>query len=242
MKPGLKKAAIVIMGMTLVPIAFVVIGCGGGATPTAAGLADAYTSSNLPAGYEEALPAATQLALGTFLLEGTPNAITPEQAQGLLPLWKALQGGAAQTSSEVNAVLGQIERAMTPGQLQAIAALRLTRQDLATWVQERGGNGLPAGAGAPSEGMPNRTPGPWPRGTPGAGFPGGGSSGARQTQRAAYDSLSEEERAQLMATMQAGGAPGSGFGGRAGQSGSDAGQIRLLLVPLIELLTRRAGS
>ena len=33
------------------------------------------------------LPPANQLALGTLMLEGTENAVTPAQAAALLPLW-----------------------------------------------------------------------------------------------------------------------------------------------------------
>ena len=44
--------------------------------------------------YSDALGVSDQLALGTLLLEGTGQAITPEQAAALLPLWQVIQGGA----------------------------------------------------------------------------------------------------------------------------------------------------
>ncbi len=230
MKAGLKKVAVVV-GLALVLTASVLIGCGGSVTSTPASLAEAYVSNSLPTTYDGAVPAATQLVLGTFLLEGTANAVSPEQAKVLLPLWKSLQSGAAQTAGEVNGVLRQVERAMTPQQLQAIAAMELTQEDIVAWSRQHGADMGPGGAGGFPGAMPGGTPGAWPRGTPGAGYPGGGSSGARETQRAAY-----------MATMQAGGMPAGGPGGRMGQGGAGAGQFRLLLPALIELLTQRAGS
>jgi hypothetical protein len=169
-----------------------------------------------------------------MLLEGTADAVTPEQASTLLPLWQALQGTALQNQAEVNAVLGQIERAMTAEQLQTIAAMRLTQENMATWAQERGINFAQRPGG--------------PGGTPGAMGPGGANSEARETMRAGFDSMSEEERAQMRATMQAGGMPAGGpggaggSGGRTGQGEASTGQFRFLLPPLIELLTQRVSS
>ncbi len=242
MRRGGKTAAVLLLPAILVLL--ILSGCGGEVTPTPASLAEAYVSTNLDTSYEGALPASTQLLLGTMMLEGTTNAVTPEEARTLLPLWQALQSGAAQGAAEVNAVLGQIERAMTAEQLQAIAALQLTSEDLSAWAQERGMDmgQRPGGPGGTPGAGPWGTPGAWPRGTPGPGGPGGfGDPQARETMRAGFDAMSEEERAQLMATMQAGGVPG-GFGGRTGQVRIETGQFRFLLPPLIELLTQRAGS
>ena len=80
-------------------------GCAGTGAPAAP--AD-YSSAALPASYENALPASTQLALGILRLEGAPQAVTPAQAKTLLPLWQAFQGSALQNQDEQNAVLKQI--------------------------------------------------------------------------------------------------------------------------------------
>jgi hypothetical protein len=236
MKQGWKKttAALFLLSSMAVLAAVILAACGTAATPTPASQAEAYVSSNLETSYEGALPATTQLILGTLLLEGTTDAITPEQASTLLPLWQVLQGTALQNQSEVNAVLGQIERAMTAEQLQSIAAMQLTQESMAAWAQK---NGMDMGQWAGG-----------PGGTPGAMGPGGANSEARETMRAGFDSVSEEERAQMRATMQAGGMPAGGpggaggFGGRPEQSGASTGQFRFLLPPLIELLTQRVGS
>jgi len=251
MRQGWKKTVVVMLAMVSAALlaTITLAACGTAATPTAASLVEAYVSGNLPTGYEGALPAASQLILGTLRLEGTANAVTTEQAKTLLPLCKSLQSGAVQGAAEVNAVLGQIERAMASEQIQAIAAMRLTQEDMASWVQESGMAQRPGGG-------PGDTPGAGPRGTmgvppgvtPGAGGAPGGDSSARETMRAGFDSMSEEERAQVMATMQAGGGgPAGGFGGQPGQRGQGgqsgaSGQFQFLLTPLIEILTQRAGS
>ncbi len=238
MRQGWKRAGRVALAVVLVTVLAVPLlaGCGDGATPTPASLAEAYASSNLDTSYEGALPAATQLALGTLLLEGTANAVTPQQAGTMLALWQALRGGALQDQAEVSAVLGQVERAMTPDQLAAIAAMHLTADDLATWMEQRG-FAMPQ-----RPDWPGGTPGALPRSTPGAGGPGNLSPEARETMRAGFGAMPPEERAGRMATAQAGGMPAGGFPGRAGRAGTGTGELLFLIDPLIELLAQRAGS
>jgi hypothetical protein len=58
------------------------------------------------------------------------------------------------------------------------------------------------------------------------------------TMRAQFQNMSEEEREQMRATVQAGGGlPG----GIAGGPGSGARRVGFLIRPVIELLTERAG-
>jgi hypothetical protein len=86
--------------LILVLVAGILAGCGGDAsTSSVEGSSaasaesesnDAYTSAAMDASYEGALPVSSQLALGTFQLEGTENAVTPAQAAALLPLWQAV--------------------------------------------------------------------------------------------------------------------------------------------------------
>ena len=211
-------------------------GCGGGqATPTPelVGMgSETYTSTHLDVSYPGALPVPQQLALGIMRLEGTENAVTPEQARALLPLWQALQGGTLRGNAEVNAVLKRIEGTMTSEQLAAIAAMRLTQEDLRAWAQEqgldmgaKGGPGKGGGQGLSPEEMATRR----------AEFQQL-SPEARATRRAELAGLSEEERAALRATAEA---SGMTFGGR--RFGAGQGQLPFLLEPLIELLTQRAA-
>jgi hypothetical protein len=207
---------------------------------------DTYTSEILGTSYEGALSASSQLMLGTLLLEETQRAVTPEQAKTLLPLWQALQGGVT-AQAEVNAVLKQIEGTMTQEQLQAIAAMQLTQEDLQTWMEEN--NIRPGGVFTGTMQWQGGTPGP--RGTPPAGFggesPGGGPPGGgtmspeMATRRAEFANMSDEEREAARATMQAGGGMPGGPGGPGGRGGGRGG-FGALLRPLIELLKERAGE
>jgi len=108
---------------------------------------DTYTSTALDTSYEGALAVRNQLALGTLQLEGTPNAITPEQAKALLMLWQALRAttqSSASAQAEVSALLGQIEGTLTADQLAAIKDLKLTQTTFQQWAAA---NGITIGAG-----------------------------------------------------------------------------------------------
>jgi len=237
--------------LVLIVATIVLAGCGGETpAPTAEGEAVAvnvvvdesgeYVSAALDTSYEGALPASNQLALGTLRLEGTEEAVTPEQAAALLPLWQAIQGGGLQSNAEINAVLKQIEGKMTAEQLATIAAMQLTAEEMRTWAQEQG-----IGMDFSPEALATRQ-----------------AEGGRQGGFGPPGNLSEEEQASIRATMEAGGMPfgergnlseeerearrataeagGMSFGGRGFRGG--AGQIGFLAQPLIELLAQRAAE
>lgn len=124
-------------------------------TADSASTGDTYASPNLPTAYEGALPVRNQLALGIIELNDTALAVTPDQAQALIPLWQALRGtqqSGGEASAEVNALLSQIESVMMPEQLQAIAAMQLTFTDMQDWASA---NGIQIGTngGQPGQGM-----------------------------------------------------------------------------------------
>jgi len=104
----------------------------------------AATSSvgRLDMSYEDApLSARTILMLGTLNLAGTENAVTPEQATQLLPLWQLLRssittGGGAQ--EELDALLAQIEETMTAAQIEAINAMQITQAAMSAWAASSG--------------------------------------------------------------------------------------------------------
>jgi len=140
-------------------------GCGGGgeettsneATPAPAQGSTAITT--LSDDYPDALSIRSQLMLGTLTLEESGNAATPEQAEELLPLWQAsrsLTRTGTGAEEEVNAVLAQIQEAMTSAQIEAIAAMQLTRADNQTLAQEMGlttGTGEGEGGGQRGQGQ-----------------------------------------------------------------------------------------
>lgn len=206
-------------GLIGVLAAVVLVGCKSNqSTPAAASksLGDTYTSQALTTSYIGALNASSQLMLGMLRLEGTENAVTPEQAKTLLLLWQALSGRVLQSDAERNAVLAYIETQMTPAQLQAIATMRLTQNDLLARISEggqeagfgpgRAGGGQPGGAGAPSA-------------------PGGGAiPPAMGTRQAQFSRATPQARGTSRGTT----------------GGVGAGQDAVLLNSLIRLLTQRA--
>ena len=142
---------------TLITLTFALAlaACGGAATPAPASAPDTYLSPNLDTTYEGALSARNQLLLGALELDGTPDAITTEQAATLLSLWQALksttQSGAA-AQAEVSALLSQIESAMTAEQLAAVREMQLTQTDLQEWAAANGIT-LGGGTGQPGSGQ-----------------------------------------------------------------------------------------
>jgi hypothetical protein len=155
------RTTVVAVSLALI---FALMGCGGsgeqaagheGANITPAGEGDAAVSLNEE--YSDALSIRSQLMLGTFELEGTDLAVTPEQASELLPLWqvsRSLSRSGTGASEEVAAVLNQIEAAMTPAQVDAIAAMQLTRADNQAMAQEMGlATGTGEGAGSAQRGQ-----------------------------------------------------------------------------------------
>ena len=231
------------IGLVLVLMSTVLVGCGGGEAapaPVEEEVGDAYASDVLDASYDGALGAAAQLALGTIQLEETEEVVTPEQAAALLPLWQALQGGVT-ARAEVNALMKQIEGTMAAGQLEAIAAMQLTQEDMRVWMQGHGlgmgggqGQGRPGGGGGEALTEDERA-------TRRAEFSGGGDGEMPPevaTRQAEFENMSDEEREALRATMEAGGGASGGFG----RSGRGAGQFGALLNPLIELLTLRVAE
>ena len=183
--------------------------------------AETTSPSPLRASYENALPEVAQLVVGTFKLEGSDLAVDSTQASELLSLWKgyrSLSDNDMTAAQELAAVTTQIVEAMTPEQIQAIADMHLTREDLAALMQEQGiemgqgqGGGFgelspeamatrqaqrDAGGGAPVPGVGGGRGGGG--GVPGGGFGGAGGGG-------------QAPSAEQIATLQAqrGGSAGS---------------------------------
>lgn len=172
--------------LTLLSLLTLVAACGGASTPASAAPA-AEPVAGLSEEYDDALSVRNQLTYGTLRLEGTANAVTADQAAKLLPLWQALQALDASSTTateETAAVQAQIVSTMTPAQVSAIAAMRLTNAALQAYYDEIGVTEV-------------RTPEPGV--TP---------------QSSSMRSLPQEQREAAKATAQALGTPvGSGSGG-----------------------------
>jgi hypothetical protein len=160
--------------------------------------------TELNTSYENAASVELQLLVGTLKLIGTDQAVTKDQATALAPLWTNLQtlhqsmrpdpaqndsNSQPQTDntalqSQVNEIVKQIQSLMTPAQLQAIAALQITRESAMTFMQDlgmtmggpggdgQGGAGAPPGGGQPPS---SGQPGGDQMATPPAGRNGSGS-------------------------------------------------------------------
>ncbi len=193
------------------------------------------------------LPLEQKLAIGTFKLEGTPQAVTAKEAADLLPLWKAVKTMASSTTAsptELTALFKQIEDTMTPEQVKAIQDMVLTQADLQTLAQQQGiqfgGGGFGGGAAGSATLDPSARAtrvaqfqtqrgaaegggagGNVPGGGGGFGVPGGGAGGGGA----------------------AGGQPNAQRTPRPGAANrSTMGMNSIFVNPLITLLQKRAGG
>jgi hypothetical protein len=140
------------------------------------------------------MPTEMKLILGTVKLDETEYAVDAEQASELLPLWKALRSLSESDTvaqAEIDALITQLEKTMSPEQTGAIESMDLTMQDMASVMEtlgiETGGFGAGAGEITPEmwETMEAaRESGDFPGGGPGGGMglgggmgPGGGPGG-----------------------------------------------------------------
>lgn len=199
-----------------------VAACGGEVTETPTEVIE--TEVMLSERPEFEMPVQTQLMVGTFLLEETDFAIDPEQAPELITLWKGLQAlstSDATAEAEIEAVIQQIQDAMTSEQLSAIQEMELTQGSMAALIESldlQVGDGV---SGADGEGRPE--------GFPEGGFPGGGPGGGQgQGNGPGGQGFGENLSPEQIATMQA---------LREERGGRLQNRVNLLLIePLIDLL------
>ncbi len=184
-----KKFVIPLAAVILV-LAIVLVACGAklSKTTTTSGTAGGttggsggYSANGTPGARNltQPLPLAELLLIGTFKLQGTSNAINATQAAALVPLWQAyaqLTSSNTAAQAEIDAVVSQIQQTMTPAQVQAITALKLTRQDLYTEMSSLGlTNG--GASGTPGFSFTPRAGGGTTGGARGGAGGGGGGGG-----------------------------------------------------------------
>jgi hypothetical protein len=106
------------------------------------GIGQNASSAQTPGAFDpKQMPLEMKLAVGTFKLEKTDLAVTPEEAKALLPLWKAVKTlGTSDTASqeEVSALYDQIKETMTPEQVQEIEKMELSPDDYNSLMKELG--------------------------------------------------------------------------------------------------------
>jgi hypothetical protein len=191
--------------VTTVLLALVLVACGAKASTSGnSGNNSAFRGTPGARNLTQPLPLAESLLIGTFKLQGTSNAITPTEAAALVPLWQAyaqLTSSNTAAQAEIDAVISQIQSTMTSQQVQAITAMKLTRQDLVTTMSSLGlsngfgGNGTVTPR-APSNNRNGGGRGFFPGGD-GGGFPGGPGAGGGSAARVTPNATQQALRAQF---------------------------------------------
>jgi hypothetical protein len=120
-------------------IALTLSACAPAAAPVVA--APVAATGGLDITFADAASLRSQLAYGTLQLKGTANAVTPDQAKTLIPLWQAvitMSGDTTTASEELTAVQDQITATLTPDQVKAIAAMQITNANLNDFYAQYG--------------------------------------------------------------------------------------------------------
>ena len=212
----------VIVSMTLMMVA-----CGNGSPNNTANSEITMLNEDYP----DALPVQTQLTLGTLKLEDTDHAVDSKQAAELLTLWRAvLSLGTSDITAEgeIDAIVSQILETMSSTQLETIAGMELTQEDIFEVTQELGfarGGDLTA-EGDPDGSSQDRI---LPGGNPGDGLPGGGPGGGGGRPEGFGQDLDPEQIATLRAERADGQLVRNRFS-------------MLLINPLIQMLEERSQS
>ncbi len=186
------------LAAVIVILAVILVACGAKSAPTSttggttaggtSGGSGGFAANGTPAARNltQPLPMAESLLIGTLKLQGTANAVDAQTAAALVPLWQAyaqLTSSNTAAQAEIDAVVSQIQTTMTPAQVQAITAMKLTRQDMFTemaslGVTNNGGaSGTPGFRFTPRPGGGGGGGGGFFAGGGGGGFPGGGGGG-----------------------------------------------------------------
>ena len=129
--------------------------------------------------YAGALSGESHLIAGTLLLEETGLAVSAAQASDLHLLWMAfrsLNNSETSAQAEFDAVLTQIEETMTADQLEAIAGMQLTSDDLSDLIERYSLRtaSTTGSAGVRDSSVAQTSLGGGPDGAIGVGLPGGG--------------------------------------------------------------------
>jgi hypothetical protein len=212
------KKFILPLAAVVVLLAIVLVACGAkttAATTNAGSGAAAPNGTPAARNFNQPLPLAESLVIGTLKLQGTSNALDAQTAAALIPLWQAyaqLTGSNTAAQAEIDAVVSQIQTTMTPAQLQAITAMKLTRQDMLTemstlGLSNGGDNGTPGFRLTPRAGGSDGPGGPGGGaggaggfafgGGGGGGFPGGGGDGVNGSARTTPNATQQALRAQF---------------------------------------------
>ena len=161
--------------------------------------------SSVPADSFQSGAQLNRLGFGILMLEGTDLAVTPEQAESLLPLWKltkTLAESDTTVQAEITATLELIEKALTEAQLADIGAAEFDQEKIAEIMADLGIEVTGRGGKSPSEFNKDGAAG----GLPGEGA---GKAGGKGGIGGAGEELSPELQATREAFLES---RGGGFG------------------------------
>ncbi|MEA4909016.1 MAG: hypothetical protein VB089_15440 [Anaerolineaceae bacterium] len=200
--------------MSLLIVTTLLAACSGQGLPAILGSGSASSGTGVPGeeGQTTEISDSIQLAVGILKLEDSDQAITAEEAQALLPLWKAVKSLASSdtvTDAEFNALFDQIREGLTADQVQAIAAMDVQQADLQSLMQEFG-----VQMGRNTAGSTGDTTGSSNGGFPAEGFAPGGEGGGMPAGGGGGGG---------MPAGGGGGMPAGGGGGFPGGGGGDFG-------------------
>ena len=181
---------------------------------------------------ESALPPASQLVLGTLMLEDTEYAVDSNLASYLTPYWKlykSLLESDTTAQEELDALINEIQEVMDADQVNYIASMELTQDDLMIYMNESGimENMRPEGA-EDGEGPGFMRPDGMPDGMGPGGGQGRGQGGLGGT-----EGLDPETMATMQAEREA----------KGGAGGMGASRMMVPLIDaLIELLEGKSAD
>ena len=133
----MKKTAFPLL---ILVIALILAACGS-AVDEAPAAPTSVAGEYLNTEFSDATSLRNQLAYGTLMLDGSANAVSPEQATSLIPLWQAivlLSGDETTADEELIAVQDQIAETLRKSQLDTIAGMQITNTALNAFYAEYG--------------------------------------------------------------------------------------------------------
>jgi hypothetical protein len=198
----------------LVMVALTLGACGaGGAADSLQTTGSASAVGGDAATSGEALTDEMRLMLGTMKLDEVGLEPDATQAADLVVLWQAYRSLVTSDTAapqEIEAVLGQIEKAMTAQQTAAIAAMQLDQEDLSAFL-ESSRQDVSDGDNFSFDGVPGGGPGGPAGGAAGGFAPPDAGAGGSGGFGGSESGLSPEMQATAQAGRSAGGAAQGGL-------------------------------
>jgi hypothetical protein len=136
----MKKKIALILSMFMV---FLLVACGSKEAnqSQATQAQDVQSQGNGQFTFQGEMPLESKLLFGSLMLEETDMAITSDQAEELLPLWKlytSLLDSDTTADAEIAAVMNSIQDAMTADQMEYIDGMQLGPDDMRQLMDDLG--------------------------------------------------------------------------------------------------------